>query len=303
MKKVLVWLASTQCAVLLFLMIALLAIPGTFTNNRAIYVSPPFVALLGCFGLNLVLCTIQRLKSISKHVLILHGGVILTLAGCIATSFGYVETVNVYEGTSVDQVFRWDSKQDVALGFDLKVEKINYEFYPIPVKVGVLKGQQKEKLFVLKSGESFEYNSYRIKVESLDPDSGVLKLSIYDQDKKIGTYATSGISDLPPDFPYSFLLVAFQNPFLKRMWVDLKLSRDSGEVVEGISEINNPFRWDGLYFYNTQVSKDPSGKPYAGIQIVNDPGRPIVFAGFAVMGLGAVLSFKRRFIGKGKWKI
>ena len=297
-KKLLGWLASTECAVALFLIIAVIAIPGTFMENRTIYSSPLFLCLLGAFGLNLLLCTIKRLKTISKPVLVLHTGVLLTLAGCIATSFGYIATVNIYEGTSVNRYYRWDKEQDVDLGFDLFVRKINSEYYPTPVKVGVLKGQNKEKLFILKTGESFEYNNYRITAESFEPATESLNLAVYEQGRKIGTCNTSGISDLPPGFPYTFALVAFQNPHLKRLWVDLDIHRNSEKIAEGTSEVNGPFQWQGLYFYNTETGKDPNGAPYAGIQIVRDPGRPFVFAGFAVMGLGAVLSFKRRMFNK-----
>lgn len=299
-KKLLAWLASTECAVVLFLAIAVIAIPGTFTENRKIYSHPLFLSLLGAFGLNLLLCTLKRLKTISKPVLVLHAGVLLTLAGCIATSFGYIATVNIYEGTSVNQFYRWDKEEDVNLGFDLFLKKINTEYYPVPVKVGVLKGQNKDKLFILKTGESFEYNNYRITAESFDPTSEHLKLAVYEQGRKIGSYSTSGLSDLPPGFPYTFALVAFQNPRLKRLWVDLDLRKDSEKLAGGTSEVNGPFQWGGLYFYNTLTGKDSNGMPYAGIQIVRDPGRPLVFAGFAVMGLGAVLSFKRRIYGKRK---
>ena len=74
----------------------------------------------------------------------------------------------------------------------------------------------------------------------------------------------------------------------------MMLTRDSASVAEGVSEVNHPFQWGGLSFYNTQVASDPAGVPYAGIQIVRDPGRPYVFAGFVLMGLGAVLAFCRR---------
>jgi len=299
-KKLLAWPASTECAVLLFLAIAALAIPGTFTESRAIYSSPPFLFLLGAFGLNLLLCTLKRLKTISKTVLVLHAGVLLTLAGCIVTSFGYVATVNIYEGTSVNRFYRWDKESDVDLGFDLQVKKINSEYYPLPVKVGVLKGKNKEQLFTLKTGESFEYGGYRITAESFDPTREQLNLAVYQQSRRIGTSSTSGVSDLPPDFPYSFVLVAFQNPRLKRLWVDLAVQQNSATVAEGTSEVNGPFPWGGLYFYNTQTGKDADGAPFAGIQIVRDPGRPLVFAGFAVMGLGAVLSYLRRVISKRK---
>ena len=297
-NKLLTWAASTECAVVLFLAIAAIAIPGTFTEDRSIYSSLPFLILLGTFGLNLLLCTYKRRNSISKPVLVLHTGVLLTLTGCIATSFGYVATANIYEGTSVNRFYRWDKNEDADLGFELLVKKINSEYYPIPVKVGVLKGQQKENLYVLKTGESFDFKGYRIIAESLEPVSEHLKLAVYENNRKIGMFNTSGVSDLPPGFPYTFVLVAFQNPRLKRLWVDLDINGNSGKIAGGTSEVNGPFQWEGHYFYNTLTGKDPNGLPYAGIQIVRDPGRPIVFAGFAVMGLGSVLSFRRRFSRK-----
>lgn len=294
-NRILEWAASTRCAVVLFLAIAAVAIPGTFMEDRRIYASPPFLILLGMFALNLVLCTFKRRKSISKAVLVLHCGVLLTLAGCIATSFGYVATINIYEGTKADRFYRWDKNEDVDLGFELLVKKINSEYYPTPVKIGVLKDGQKDSLFTLKTGEVFEYRGYRITAETLDPATEQVKLAVYQQNSKIGTFDTSGLSDLPPGFPYKFVLVAFQNPRLKRLWLDMEIHRNSEKLAGGTSEVNGPFQWGGHYFYNTQTGKDPTGLQYAGIQIVRDPGRPVVFAGFAVMALGSILSFKKRF--------
>ena len=301
LKRLISWVASTECAVALFLVIAVVAVPGTFAESRAIYSSPFFLSLLGAFALNLLLCTLKRFKTLSKSVLILHGGVLLTISGCVLTSFGYVATVNVHEGIMTDQAYRWDLEKDAPLGFGLTVNKINRDFHPMPIKVGVLKGQNKEGLFVLKTGEYFDFKNYRIKVGALEYPSENLKLLIYEKERLVGSYNTlSGIKDLPADFPYSFKLVANQLPKLKRMWVDLVLTKDFQEVSNGISEINNPLKWSGLYFYTTQADYDPSGAPYAGIQIVRDPGRPVVFTGFAIMGLGAVLSYKRRFFRKSK---
>ncbi len=300
-RKTVDYLASTECAVVLFLGIAAVAIPGTFTRKSGLYTSPFFLALLGLFALNLVLCTAKRFRTISRPVLILHGGVVLTLVGCIATATGFVATVNVYENIVADRFFRWDREQDADLGFALVVKKINMEFTPTPIRVGVLKDGRKEGLHQLKTGESFELPPYRVTADSLDLQSEVLQLTIYEQGRRIGSCLTSGTSELPTGFPYEFKLVAFQNPRLLRQWVDLALLNGNNVIAEGISEVNNPFQWGGLYFYNTQVNRDQAGKSYAGIQIVRDPGRPVVFSGFAVMGLGALLSYKRRFFRKGKW--
>jgi len=286
-----------ELAVVLFLAIAVLAIPGTFTESRAIYSHPAFLFLLGGLALNLVLCTVRRFRSLAVPVLILHLGVVVVCGGVIARAFGHVATVNVYEGTSVATVYRWDLKQDVPLGADLTIRRINREYYPIPVKVGVLRGEAKDSLHTLKTGDSFAVGPYRVTADSLEFPSEVLKLSVFRDARFIGTCDTAGASTLPPDFPFRFRLVAYQDPVLKRLWVDLALSRASVPIAEGTAEVNAPFVWNGLYFYNTQVGADGMGMPFAGIQVVRDPGRPFVFAGFAVMGVGAVLAGVRR-LGK-----
>lgn len=298
LKKGYGFLASTGLAVALFLIICLAAIPGTFLENReVVYRNPLFLALLVMLGINLVLCTVRRFRSVSKPVLVLHCGVLITLAGCIMTSFGFVATINMYEGTTTSQAFRWDLDRDVPLGMDLTLRKINREFYPIPVKVGVLRGAEKVALHTLKTGEGFSLDGYTVKADELKFPGETLQLSVFRNGAPVGSCDTAGASALPAGFPYEFKLVAFMNPVLKRLWVDLALSRQ-GSAVQGTAEVNSPFTWEGLYFYNTQVARDDAGRPYAGIQIVRDPGRPYVFVGFAVTCIGAVLCFARRFFRK-----
>jgi len=280
--------------------LCLILIPTTFIEERGIYLNRAISAVLGLIGLNLLLCTLRRIKTVSMPVLILHCGTILTLAGGVVSSFGFVATVNVYEGSTVDKVYRWDIKKDIPLGVELTVKKINIDYYPIPVKVGVLKDKEKVGLFVLKTGEGFNLENYKVKVDALEFPSENLKLSIFNQGHFIGTADTSGESNLSQDFPYKFVLVAFKNPHLKRMWVDLSLSRGSAIIAEGTSEVNRPFKWQGLYFYHTATERSPYGIPYAGIQITKDPGRPYVFLGFGVTGSGAILYLIRRIARRRK---
>jgi len=288
------FLASTELAVALFITISLFAIPGTFLENREIiFKNPLFVALLVLLAINLMLCTLRRFRSLPKSVLVLHLGVIITLAGCVLTSFGYVATVNIYEGTTTGQAYRWDTQRDEPLGMDLGIRRIHREYYPIPVKVGVLRGTEKVSLHTLKTGENFTLDGYTVKVDELDLATEVLKLSVLRDGVPLGACDTAGLNALPPDFPYQFKLVAFMNPVLKRLWVDLRISGQDRQV-DGVAEVNHPFTWNGLYFYNTQVAADAAGTPYAGIQIVKDPGRPLVFAGFLVTSIGGIMAYGRR---------
>jgi hypothetical protein len=291
------FLASKGLALSLFGILCLILIPWTLAEETGIYINGILRGLLGLVGLNLLLCTLLRMKTLSKPVIIMHLGTILTLLGTVIDFFGFVATVNIYEGTTVDKVYRWDINEDISLGMELALKKINIEYYPTPVKVGVLKGKEKVGLFILKTGESFNLESYEVKVEALEFPSEVLKLNIFNKGHLIGSADTSGVTDLPPGFPYRFVLVAFKNPSLKRMWVDLRLLKGSEIIAEGTSEVNSPFSWEGLRFHHVQIARDPYGIPYAGIQITKDPGRPYIFFGFAIMGLGSILYLLKRVYG------
>jgi hypothetical protein len=291
------FLASKGLALSLFGVLCLILIPWTLSEGTSIYLTGILRGIFGLIGVNLLLCTLGRIKTLAKPILIMHLGTILTLFGTVIGFWGYLATVNIYEGTTVDKVYRWDIDQDIPLGMELTLKKINMEYYPVPVKVGVLKGSEKVGLFTLKTGESFNVRGYEIRAEALEFPSESLRLSVFNSGHFIGSADTSGNRNLAPDFPYQFVLVAFKNPSLKRMWLDLTLSKGSGIIAEGTSEVNSPFLWEGLRFYNTQVAIDPYGLPFAGIQITKDPGRPFIFFGFGIMGLGSILYFIKRVYG------
>jgi len=287
-------LGSKKVAAILLLLLCVMLIPRTFTETTDIHLSTFPSIIFGCMGLNLLLCTVQRIKVLSLPVLIMHFGALLVIAGAVISSLGFVATVNIYEGTTVDSAYRWDEKRDMPLGVDLTVKKINIEYYSVPVKVGVLRGEEKVGLFELKTGESFTLDRYRVRVDSLEMPLEYLRLSVLEGDHLLGKADTSGEGDLPLDFPYDFKLVAYKNPSLKRVWVDLKLSKDSHVIAEGSTEVNKPLTWEKSSYHTTKIEADRFGLRFAGIQITNDPGKPYVYSGFAVMGIGSSLYFLKR---------
>jgi hypothetical protein len=287
-------LTSRKTALVLFGCICLFSIPGTVAEQRTLYGTPLFRFLLALLGLNVLICTVSRAKSLPVPVMLIHAGVLITLAGGMISSFGFIGTVNIYEGESTGRIYRWDKGEDIPLGADLRVLKINLLYYPVPVKVGVLKGREKSGLFTIKTGESFSLDSFVIKADAIELPAEKLTLSVYAGGFPVGTADTGGRRDLPENFPYSFVLVAYQNPVLSRTWVDLTLSRGNTVLAEGKSEVNEPFQWNGLSFYHTRNDFDAYGRPYAGIQIVRDRGRGVVFFGFVVMLLGSFLWMYRK---------
>ena len=292
------FLGSKKFTLSLFFILCIFLIPRTFTKTEDIQLGTWGSIIFGFMALNLVLCTVQRIKTLTKAVIILHIGVLIIFTGVVISSFGYVATVNIFEGTKTDKVYRWDIKKDVPLGVNIMVKKINVQYYPVAVKVGVLRGKEKFGLFVVKTGESFQLEQFTVRVDTLElMQLEKLNLSVYDGNNLVGTADTLGENTLPADFPYEFKLVAYQNPSLKRVWVDLSLSKDSEVLIEGTSEVNHPLSWGKFSFYNTNVDTDKYGLPFAGIQITNDPGLPYVYAGFVVAGLGSLIFLFKRLYG------
>lgn len=291
------FLSSTELALALFGALGLLAIPGTLGTQRWLYGSPLYTGLLALLGVSTLVCTQRRRRSLSPAVMVVHAGVLVVLAGGLLGMRGFVATVNVYEGESVDRFYRADLDRDVPLGFSLTVGKIRSETYPAPVKVGVLKGGEKAALQTLVVGGSFPLHRYLVRVDGLDVGRRLLRLTVLHNGRVVGTTDTLDSGSLPAGFPYAFRLVAYRDPAVKRFWTDLRLSRDGREVAAGSAEVNAPFVWEGLTFCTTQIDRDRDGRPYAGIQVVRDPGRVTVFCGFGIVALGVLLSFLRRFYG------
>lgn len=290
------WLASTRLSIFLFCLLSLAAIPGTLLKSqRDYYNHPAFTLLLAAFALHLTFCTCKRWQTLSRSTLVVHLGVLLTLAGALLTGRGYVATINIYEGETADSVYRWDLKQDTPFGHEIRIKKINTEFHPVPLQIGVMKGEQKHALNTIKTGETFPLDGYSIKAENFDPLKEVVSISVMKGSQVIGTADTLGASTLPADFPFTFKLVAFQDAVIKRFWVDLELLKNGHVETSGVTEINHPFNWQGMDFFNTEVSLDKDKRPFAGIQIVRDPGKYVVYSGMLILSVGTIAAWYRRF--------
>jgi len=289
-------LSSKTIALYVFGALIVLLLPRSLLSAKFPALDTAIHLVLALIFLNLFVCSIRRFKTISKPVLFIHLGCIVTLTGVLISTLGYISTINIYEGSSTDIAFRWNVEKDVPLGFSLAVNGIHRSYYPINLKVGVLKEDKKHDLFIIKTGESFKLENYRVMADSLELTSKNLTLQVYGpDDRRIGTYNTGGGNSLPEDFPYAFKLVAFQDPMLKRVWTDISILQDNKVIANGVAEVNHPFIWNGLRFYNTSTGIDPAGGSYAGIQIVRDPGIIYVYAGFFIICLGALFDLKRLF--------
>ncbi len=302
LTKALDFITAPKVVIGVFALLVCFLVPSTLSPKLAQYFLQPAKYILIPLALSLIICTVRKFKTLKRSTLVIHTGVIAVLAGGLVSTLGYVATVNIYEGAFSDTVYNWDVEQDVPLGFNLKIVRINMDFYPVPVKVGVLKNGRKAELFVTSTDDSFTYEDFRVNVVSLDPMQKNVQLEVFDsKGAVVGTMVTGGQNNLPAAFPLDFKLVAFVDPVVKRMWVDLELWKDGELLRAGTSEVNHPLTWQGMQLFLTSVATDDLGRPYAGIQISRDPGLPFVYAGFAIFSLGLLMAM-RRWVTVGKSK-
>lgn len=282
----------------ILLLLAAASVPGTLlTDRKGYFDSIPFTLLLATLALSLSLCTLQAVSRLRLPVLLIHAGfVIVCCGGIVRWTLGWVATVNLYEGMTVDAAYRWDRERDLPLGFAITLERIGFEFHPARLRVGVLKNGEKYRLVTTAEGEGFDVDGIRFAVDRFDPENRSISVTMTPP-------GGSRVSLPPSEFPtmtsggvqYGFRLVAWRTPDLRRSWVDLTVRSPSAPELTGSSEVNAPLRFQGVTIHHTANDADQSGRPFAGLQIVKDPGRPVVFTGMVLVSAGGVLlPFSRR---------
>lgn len=230
--------------------------------------------------------------------MVTHMSILLVLFGAIVGSLGFVGTVNVYVGDSTAECYNWNTGRDNPLGFNLYVENLSLRYYPVNMKIGVRDRASGEKLgeFDTREGGSFDIpgTGHRVLVEGLDVDRKEAVLKVYDGDRLTGAYDTGlldGGPQAPPLFRYTFDLLGYKEPVLKSVASTVRIIKGGKVVKRGEVEVNGPLGYEGLTIYQSSYNRDVDGRYYTGLQIVKDPGIPLVWAGFVLLVAGLFCSF------------
>ena len=299
LSRLLTRLASLEAALAILLLLGLAAIPGTFLENRyGYYGSSAFLLLLVLLCISLLVCTFRRWRRLAAGVLVVHLGMLVILGGFVVReAAGIVATINLYPGDTASRFYLPARDREVELGFSLRVQQVLTEYYPVSLKIGVLKGAAKQGLYTVKTGDMFLVQGYRIVAERFNRQGPSVQLTVYAGETRLGTVDTAGNTTLPADFPLKFKLVAYQDPQIRRSALELQTARSNEPPLNGHVEVNHPLSRYGVDFYYVQHAVDRQGREYVGIQIVRDPGRPVVFFGMALAAAGAVMVAFRRLHG------
>jgi cytochrome c biogenesis protein ResB len=187
------------------------------------------------------------------------------------------------------------------LHVDFPVE-LNVEHFVIPADTPP-GAEPVYKVTVLRYVPDFAFDgaSGEVKSRSDEPNNPAVQVSVAGD----GTTNTQWVFARFPDFgghagaapmPLKFNFEAAQNPMTRGPQAPIKAFKSTLEVLEGGSvvatrtiAVNSPFSHRGYTFY--QLSYDPNDLKFSALQVVKDPGVPIVYGGFILMMAGLALVF------------
>jgi len=236
---------------------------------------------------------------------ILHLSILAIMIGALAAQLGFVGTINIYVKSQTDKYFNWDLGAETPLGFTLRLDHFEPQYYPIDLRFATYDKQSREMLqeFTTVEGETVVVSpDLSVQVLRFYPEEQHLILGIVREGVLVGDYHTlSGERTYPNTIDPGVVIkpTAFRDPLLKQLHSEVSIL-ENGEVVrQGIIEVNTPLVYRGVAIYQTAYNRDESGFWTCGFQLSKDPGEPLVWLGSIVLTLAILLVFFVRFFAVG----
>lgn len=319
-KKTGIWkfLSSIKLAIWLLAIIAFFSLAGTFIPQSDIYSSWWFILCLILLSLNLAVCLLNRLP-FKKHSI----GTVITHLSILVIFFGaFIGIVYGEKGfvkiAKTEEVSSFMSKgEKVNLSFSVRLDDFIYTEYIDP----------KEKLLVytMDSGEGqrliAEINTeagvesdiadtgYRIKAlnylsdfvmdtitkvaqtRSARPDNPAIQVRLRSKAGQVSTFwVFARFPDMHQRIDPNFKFVyrwAGRRP--KDFISKVTILKENKELMKKYIRVNEPLNFGGYKFF--QSSYDTEALSWSGLQVVKDPGVPVVYAGFILLITGFMIIF------------
>ena len=278
-----------------------------------------FASLLILTAVSLFLVLVKRnpFRATQWGFLLSHGGIILILAGAIG---GYFTSesgmINLNEGQSANSVVLTKNgaltgfKRD--LGFDLKLQDFQVEYYPAEYKIyayrldSAKKEYTAEGSYKLKQGKKYKIPGTDTTLFIRSAESGDTASAQILASGPNGMYEAT-LTDHPTAPTYLnhgeiAVLIDKRNQEAKDYRSILSIYENGIERKRATVQVNQPLKYKGFTFY--QANFDPENPAYSGIQMVRDPALGFVYAGFVMMSLGVIFIFyiRPRMVEAGRRK-
>lgn len=236
---------------------------------------------------------------------ILHLSILVIMIGALAAQLGFVGTMNLYVNNQDDKYFDWDSGTDLPLGFTVRLDHFEPQYYPIDLRFATYNKQTREVLqeFTTSEGGTVEISpGFSVQILRFYPEEQHLILGVVRDGALVGQYhSLSGDRSYPNsiDLGVEIKPTAFQDPLLKQLHSEVSILENDVVVRQGIIEVNTPLVHRGVAIYQTAYSRDESGFWACGFQLSKDPGEPLVWLGSVVLTLAIIMVFFIRFFAVG----
>ena len=316
MGKAITFLSSLKFTLVLIVIVIVASTVGTFLNqseaNVAIYHSAWFAFLLGLLELNLVLCTLKRLKGMKLKklgFLAIHLGVALVLAGALA---GSIWGIRGYVSVSIGKTaasFRLPDKSLHPLPFEITLDDFKVEYYDYG-QILAMGGPLEKPLYM----KAIPGNAYQLKgtdyvlgvmtylpnfcmdmgtkkacTRNFIPENPALlvQLTKGEENREVWLFARyPEMQGTHRGGPLPFKLVYDWAEHVKAYKSFATIKKSNGSTEKAVIEVNRPLELEGFSLY--QSGYDTAYHSYSQFQVVSDPGLYIVYAGFLLVVAGVV---------------
>jgi len=323
MKGILRFLASARLTAIVLIVIAGVSAYGsllTAQRSAMVYSSDAFALLLALLFVNLLLGIVTRLRRTPADLLIRAGFILVLLGAFSGRMWGERGVAQLYQGQETAE-FKGPQGSIVSPGFALRLDRFEVERYPhgelelgiraadgddmtlYPVRMGEWVGPESLRVKPLRYLPDFKMDAEgNIHTKSSEPNNPALEVEVEAGGESESGWLFARFPHFPPVGLSKTLrtgrIVFFDrgSEQVRSYRSEVTLLREGCSLASGTVEVNRPMKFGGYRIY--QSAYDPVGWQWSGLEIVRDPGLPLVYLGYLCLALGFTLWVGRGSFGR-----
>ncbi len=282
-----------------------------------------FLCLLSLLLVNVTVCVFSRMRWLIRRpgMLLVHSSAIFIAAGAVVGGiWGVKGFLALPEGGAADyfEVWRGNERKRVPLGFTIGLDDFILERYEsasqgmvlvkerdrepveaVPAEVGhihrVFGGRYSVEVVRLVPDFRMDVATREIMSASDEFNNPAVQIKIVGDGKEETRWLFAlypevhmRTAGLPLEAQFRFGGTGRIKDYKSKLWIEDRGARVLAKTIE----VNDPLFYGGYHFYQSDYDKDHLS--YTVLQVVRDPGVPLVYIGFAMLCLGTVVDLYPR---------
>ena len=315
-NKIWKFIGSVRVALVLFVVIIVVSFIGAVLPEKyqpGIYYSWWFIFILGLFCFNLLICSISRIVFNRKRFFstVTHISVLVIMTGALI-SFLASERGNIEFEEGQSQEGFVSDKGQVLLGFKVLLEDFSLKWYsPENYKIRLLvvdKNTRKSYSAIQDKEYIVPGTEYRFSVikyfpdlamdennnpinNSEEPNNPAILIKISSEKSSEERWLFSKHPKMSFGKDQNIKFIFDWEPMIKEFASKVKFI-DADKEKTSVIKVNHPAQYKGYSFYQSGYDKDKPG--WTALEVVRDPGVPVVFAGFVFLNMGIIAIYLQR---------